>query len=53
MIEAGAALEGQLIGAETELQSLKQIYSDSNVRVRTMQARVNELNTRWRTGRQI
>jgi len=43
MIEAGATLEGQLIGAETELQSLKQIYSDSNVRVRTMQARVNEL----------
>jgi hypothetical protein len=32
-----------LIGAETELQSLKQIYSDTNVRVRTMQARVNEL----------
>ena len=43
MIEAGASLEGQLIGAETELQSLKQIYSDNNVRVRTMQARVNEL----------
>jgi capsule polysaccharide export protein KpsE/RkpR len=43
MIEAGATLEGQLIGAETELQSLKQIYSDGNVRVRTMQARVNEL----------
>jgi uncharacterized protein involved in exopolysaccharide biosynthesis len=43
MIEAGATLEGQLIGAETELQSLKQVYSDSNVRVRTMQARVNEL----------
>ena len=43
MIEAGATLEGQLIGAETELQSLKQVYSDNNVRVRTMQARVNEL----------
>jgi uncharacterized protein involved in exopolysaccharide biosynthesis len=43
MIEAGASLEGQLIGAETELQSLKQVYSDSNIRVRTMQARVNEL----------
>jgi capsule polysaccharide export protein KpsE/RkpR len=43
MIEAGASLEGQLIGAETELQTLKQIYSDNNVRVRTMQARVNEL----------
>jgi len=43
MIEAGATLEGQLIGAETELQTLKQVYSDNNVRVRTMQARVNEL----------
>jgi uncharacterized protein involved in exopolysaccharide biosynthesis len=43
MIEAGATLEGQLIAAETELQSLRQIYSDANVRVRTTQARVNEL----------
>jgi uncharacterized protein involved in exopolysaccharide biosynthesis len=43
MIEAGATLEGQMIAAETELQSLKQIYSNGNVRVRTMQARVNEL----------
>src|ERR1700682_5586915 len=43
MIEAGAALEGQLIGAQTELQSMRQIYSDGNIRVRTTQARVNEL----------
>jgi uncharacterized protein involved in exopolysaccharide biosynthesis len=43
MIEAGATLEGQMIAAETELQGLKQVYSDGNVRVRTMQARVNEL----------
>src|SRR5260370_5707514 len=32
-----------MIAAETELQGLKQVYSDGNVRVRTMQARVNEL----------
>jgi capsule polysaccharide export protein KpsE/RkpR len=43
MIEAGATLEGQMIGMETELQSLKQIYSDGNVRVRATQARVDEL----------
>jgi capsule polysaccharide export protein KpsE/RkpR len=43
MIEAGAALEGQMIAAQTELQSLRQIYSDGNIRVRTTQARVNEL----------
>ncbi len=43
MIEASAALEGQLIGAQTELESLRQIYADGNVRVRATQARVNEL----------
>jgi uncharacterized protein involved in exopolysaccharide biosynthesis len=43
MIEASAALEGQLIGAQTELESLKQMYADGNVRVRATQARVDEL----------
>lgn len=43
MIEAAATLEGHLIAAETELQSLKQIYADENVRVRATQAEVNEL----------
>jgi uncharacterized protein involved in exopolysaccharide biosynthesis len=43
MIEAAAALKGQLIVAQTELQGLRQIYSDNNVRVRGLQARVNEL----------
>ncbi len=43
MIEASAELEGQLIGAQTELESLRQIYADGNIRVRTVQARVNEL----------
>ena len=44
MVEAAAALEGELIATETELQGLRQIYTDYNVRVRTAQARVNELN---------
>ena len=43
MIEAAAALEGQIIVAQTELQSLKQIYADGNVRVRAANARVAEL----------
>ena len=43
MIDAAATLEGELIAAQTELQSLKQIYTDSNVRVRATQARVDEL----------
>jgi uncharacterized protein involved in exopolysaccharide biosynthesis len=43
MIEAAATLEGQLIAAQTELQGLKQMYSDGNVRVRATQARVDEI----------
>jgi uncharacterized protein involved in exopolysaccharide biosynthesis len=45
MIEAAATLEGQLIASETELQGLRQIYSDNNVRVRSLQARVDELRS--------
>jgi capsule polysaccharide export protein KpsE/RkpR len=44
MVEAAAALEGELIATETELQGLRQIYTDYNVRVRTAQARIKELN---------
>jgi uncharacterized protein involved in exopolysaccharide biosynthesis len=43
MIEAAATLEGQLIAAQTELEGLKQIYADENVRVRSVRARVDEL----------
>jgi uncharacterized protein involved in exopolysaccharide biosynthesis len=43
MIEAAASLEGQLIAEQTELQSLRQIYTDSNVRVRSMEAEVASL----------
>jgi capsule polysaccharide export protein KpsE/RkpR len=43
MVEAAAVLEGQLIAAQTELQGLRQIYADQNIRVQTMQARVDEL----------
>lgn len=43
MIEAAASLEGQLIAEQTELQSLRQIYTDSNVRVKSMEAEVASL----------
>jgi len=45
MVEAAATLEGQLIAARSELQGLKQIYTDENVRVRATQARVLELQS--------
>jgi capsule polysaccharide export protein KpsE/RkpR len=43
MVEAAAILEGQLIAAQTELQGLRQIYTDQNIRVRATQARIDEL----------
>jgi len=48
MVEAAALLEGQLIAARTELQGLRQIFTDNNVRVRSAQARVNELELQIR-----
>lgn len=43
MVESAAELEGQLIAAQSELQGLEQIYTDSNVRVRSLRARVSDL----------
>jgi len=43
MVEAAAILEGQLIAAQSELEGLRQIYTDQNVRVRSTQARINGL----------
>jgi len=40
MVESEAALQGQLIAAESELEGLQQIYTDNNVRVRTLKARI-------------
>ncbi len=42
MIGATGTLEGQLIAAETELEGLRQIYTPNNVRVRSLQARIDE-----------
>jgi len=42
-VESQARLQGELIAAESELESLQQIYGDQNVRVRSAQARIAEL----------
>jgi uncharacterized protein involved in exopolysaccharide biosynthesis len=43
MVESAGVLQGQLIASQSELQSLEQIYTGNNVRVRSLQARVDEL----------
>jgi uncharacterized protein involved in exopolysaccharide biosynthesis len=43
MVEAAAAIQGEMIAAESELKGLEQIYTPSNVRVRAVQARISEL----------
>lgn len=45
MVTAAATLQGQLIAVESELQGLRQIYTDNNFRVRLLQARVNDLHS--------
>lgn len=42
--EAIARLQGELILAEAELQSLRQIYASGSVRLKVAEARVNELS---------
>ena len=44
MVEAAAILQGQLISAESELHGLEIIYTDQNVRVRSLRARITELH---------
>jgi uncharacterized protein involved in exopolysaccharide biosynthesis len=43
MLDAAAALEGQLIAAKSELSGLEQIYTNENVRVRSLRAHISEL----------
>jgi uncharacterized protein involved in exopolysaccharide biosynthesis len=45
-VDAATTLQGQLIAAQAELQGLKQIYSDNNARVRSVQAQVTELQSK-------
>ncbi len=43
MVEAAATLQGRLIAAQSELEGLRQIYTPNNVRVRALQAKIDEL----------
>ena len=43
MLDAAGNLAGQMIAAQSELQGLRQIYTDNNPRVRALTARVGEL----------
>jgi len=43
MVEAAASLQGELIATQSQLEGLRQIYTDSNVRVRSVRARIDEL----------
>ena len=48
MVEAAATLEGQLMAAQSEMEGLLQVYTGNNIRVRTTQARINELRQQLR-----
>src|SRR5712671_6288941 len=43
MVEAAAMLQGQLIAAQAQYEGLRNIYTDDNSRVRSMKARIDEL----------
>ena len=48
-VDAAAKLQAQSIVEQSELDSLKQIYGDENVRVRAARARIAELNSQLKT----
>jgi capsule polysaccharide export protein KpsE/RkpR len=43
MLDAAGTIAGQMIAAQSELEGLRQIYTDNNARVRELNARVAEL----------
>lgn len=43
MLDAASTLAGQLVVAQSELEGLRQIYTDNNARVKALNARVSEL----------
>lgn len=45
MVDAAATLQGQLIAAESELRGVQAMYTEQNVRVRALRARVGELRS--------
>ena len=54
-VEAAGRLQGELIAARAQLESLKQTYTDENIRVKSAQAHISELErelTRINSGQQ-
>lgn len=43
MLTSASLVQGELIAAQSQLEGLRQIYTDNNARVRAAQAQVNEL----------
>jgi len=43
MLDAAGSIAGELIAAQSQLEGLRQIYTDNNARVRSLSARVSEL----------
>jgi uncharacterized protein involved in exopolysaccharide biosynthesis len=43
MLDAAGAIAGEMIAAQSQLEGLRQIYTDNNSRVRSLSARVTEL----------
>jgi uncharacterized protein involved in exopolysaccharide biosynthesis len=43
MLDAAGSIAGEMIAAQSQLEGLRQIYTDSNSRVRSLNARVGEL----------
>jgi capsule polysaccharide export protein KpsE/RkpR len=43
MVDAASRLQGELIAADSQLKGLEEIYTQDNVRVRAVQARISEL----------
>lgn len=45
LVDAGAKLQGELIATKSQLDSMRQIYGEENVRIRATRARVAELQS--------
>ena len=43
VLESSAMLQGQLVASQSELEGLRQIFTENNVRVRSTEARIDEL----------
>jgi uncharacterized protein involved in exopolysaccharide biosynthesis len=43
MLDAAGTIAGEMIAAQSQLEGLRQIYTDNNARVRSLNARVGEL----------